>query len=42
MSLYILIPFFFLIFAFVIRMPIGLGMLVGSIAYFLALSLIHI
>jgi tripartite ATP-independent transporter DctM subunit len=39
MSLYILIPFFFLIFAFVIRMPIGLGMLVGSIAYFLAKGL---
>jgi tripartite ATP-independent transporter DctM subunit len=36
MSWYLLIPFFFLIVAFVIRMPVGLGMLVGSIAYFFA------
>lgn len=36
MSWYIIIPFAFLIFTFVIRMPIGLGMLAGSIAYFLA------
>ncbi len=36
MSWYLAIPFVFLIFAFVIRMPIGLGMLIGSIAYFLA------
>jgi len=39
MSWYILIPFFFLVLAFVIRMPIGFGMLVGSIAYFLAKGL---
>ena len=39
MSWYILIPFAFLIFAFVIRMPIGLGMIAGSIAYFLAKGL---
>ncbi len=36
MSLYLLIPFFFFVLAFVIRMPIGLGMILGSIAYFLA------
>jgi tripartite ATP-independent transporter DctM subunit len=36
MSWYLLIPFVVLIIAFVIRMPIGLGMLVGSVAYFLA------
>ncbi|TFG63485.1 MAG: TRAP transporter large permease [Spirochaetales bacterium] len=35
MSWYLLIPFIILIIAFVIRMPIGLGMLIGSIAYFL-------
>jgi tripartite ATP-independent transporter DctM subunit len=39
MSWYLLIPFAFLLFAFVIRMPIGFGMLVGSIAYFLAKGL---
>lgn len=39
MSWYIVIPFAVLIFAFVIRMPIGLGMLAGSIAYFLAKGL---
>ncbi|UCF99541.1 MAG: TRAP transporter large permease [Spirochaetaceae bacterium] len=39
MSWYLLIPFAFLILAFVIRMPIGLGMLAGSIAYFLAKGL---
>jgi tripartite ATP-independent transporter DctM subunit len=39
MSWYILIPFAFLIFAFAIRMPIGLGMLAGSIAYFIAKGL---
>jgi len=36
MSWYILIPFFFLFLAFIIRMPIGFGMIIGSIAYFLA------
>jgi len=36
MSWYLLIPFLILILAFVIRMPIGMGMLVGSIAYFVA------
>jgi tripartite ATP-independent transporter DctM subunit len=36
MSWYLLIPFAFLIFAFVIRMPIGFGMLVGAFAYFFA------
>jgi tripartite ATP-independent transporter DctM subunit len=39
MSWYVAIPFVVLILAFVIRMPIGLGMLVGSIAYFLAKGL---
>jgi tripartite ATP-independent transporter DctM subunit len=39
MSWYLIIPFFFLVFAFVIRMPIGLGMLAGSIAYFMAKGL---
>jgi tripartite ATP-independent transporter DctM subunit len=39
MSWYLLIPFAFLVIAFVIRMPIGLGMLAGSIAYFLAKGL---
>ena len=39
MSWYLIIPFFFLIFAFVIRMPIGLGMLAGSIAYYMAKGL---
>lgn len=36
MSWYLIIPFFVLIIAFVLRMPIGFGMLVGSIAYYLA------
>jgi tripartite ATP-independent transporter DctM subunit len=36
MSWYLAIPFVVLMLAFVIRMPIGLGMLVGAIAYFLA------
>lgn len=36
MSWYLAIPFAFLILAFVLRMPIGLGMLVGSVAYFVA------
>jgi tripartite ATP-independent transporter DctM subunit len=36
MSWYLAIPFVFLILAFVIRMPIGFGMLIGSIAYFMA------
>lgn len=36
MSWYLLIPFVFLIGAFLIRMPIGWGMLAGCIAYFLA------
>jgi tripartite ATP-independent transporter DctM subunit len=39
MSWYLIIPFAFLLLAFVIRMPIGLGMLAGSIAYFLAKGL---
>ena len=39
MSWYLIIPFFFLVFAFVIRMPIGLGMLAGSIAYYIAKGL---
>jgi tripartite ATP-independent transporter DctM subunit len=39
MSWYLAIPFAFLILAFVLRMPIGLGMLIGSIAYFLAKGL---
>jgi tripartite ATP-independent transporter DctM subunit len=39
MSWYLLIPFFFLIVAFLLRMPIGLGMLAGSIAYCLAKGL---
>ncbi len=34
MSWNLFIPFAFLLVAFLIRMPIGLGMLVGSIAYF--------
>jgi tripartite ATP-independent transporter DctM subunit len=36
MSWYLAIPFFFLILAFVLRMPIGLGLIVGSMAYFVA------
>jgi len=36
MSWYLFIPFGILIIAFIIRMPIGLGMFVGSIAYYLA------
>jgi tripartite ATP-independent transporter DctM subunit len=39
MSWYLLIPFSFLIVAFALRMPIGLGMLAGSIAYYLAKGL---
>lgn len=39
MSWYLAIPFAFLILAFVLRMPIGLGMLVGSFAYFFAKGL---
>jgi tripartite ATP-independent transporter DctM subunit len=39
MSWYLAIPFAFLILAFLLRMPIGLGMLVGAIAYFLAKGL---
>jgi tripartite ATP-independent transporter DctM subunit len=39
MSWYLIIPFFFLVFAFVIRMPIGLGMLAGAIAYYMAKGL---
>lgn len=35
MSLYLLIPFFFFVLALIIRMPIGFGMILGSIAYFL-------
>ena len=35
MSVYLLIPFAFLLFAFLIRMPIGWGMLSGCVAYFL-------
>ena len=36
MSWYLAIPFVVLILAFIIRMPIGFGMLIGSILYFLA------
>jgi tripartite ATP-independent transporter DctM subunit len=36
MSWYLAIPFVVLIIAFIIRMPIGFGMLIGSIMYFLA------
>lgn len=39
MSWYIVIPFAFLFLAFIIRMPIGFGMLIGSIMYFLAKGL---
>ena len=39
MSWYLIIPFAFLIVAFALRMPIGLGMLAGSIAYYLAKGL---
>jgi len=39
MSWYLIIPFGILIIAFIIRMPIGLGMFVGSIAYYLAKGL---
>jgi tripartite ATP-independent transporter DctM subunit len=39
MTWYLLIPFVFLIAAFIIRMPIGFGMLAGSIAYYLARGL---
>lgn len=35
MTWYLLIPFAFLILAFIIKMPIGLGMLFGSVLYFL-------
>ena len=39
MSWYLIIPFAFLLVAFLLRMPIGLGMLAGSIAYCLAKGL---
>jgi tripartite ATP-independent transporter DctM subunit len=39
MSWYLAIPFAFLFLAFVIRMPIGFSMLIGSIAYFVAKGL---
>jgi tripartite ATP-independent transporter DctM subunit len=39
MTWYLAIPFVALILAFIIRMPIGLGMFVGAIAYFLAKGL---
>jgi len=39
MSWYVLIPFLFLIVSFIIRMPIGFGMLAGSIAYYFAKGL---
>ena len=39
MSWYLAIPFLFLIISFIIRMPIGFGMIVGAIAYFLAKGL---
>lgn len=39
MSWYLIIPFAILTISFIIRMPIGLGMLVGSIVYFLAKGL---
>ncbi len=38
-SWYVLIPFAILIIAFIIRMPIGYGMIIGSVAYFLAKGL---
>ncbi|MGI6777407.1 MAG: TRAP transporter large permease [Acetivibrionales bacterium] len=36
MTWYFLIPFIFLILAFILRIPIGFGMFMGTIAYFLA------
>ena len=42
MSWYLFIPFGILIIAFIIRMPIGLGMFVGSIAYYFSDYLIPI
>lgn len=36
MTWYIIIPFLFLIIAFIIKMPIAWGMLIGSVVYFLA------
>jgi tripartite ATP-independent transporter DctM subunit len=36
MTPYLLIPFAFLVFAFIIRMPLGFGMVLGVITYFLA------
>ena len=36
MSWYLLIPFVFLIIAFLIRMPIGWGMMAGCVIYFWA------
>ena len=36
MTEYIIIPFVFLIMAFLIKMPIGWGMFIGCIAYFMA------
>ena len=36
MSWYLLIPFAFLLLSFIIRMPIGWGMFIGCIVYFLA------
>lgn len=36
MSWYVLIPFGFLFLSFILHMPIGLGMFVGTIAYYLA------
>ena len=35
MSWYILIPFAFLVLAFLIKLPIGWGMFAGCVAYFL-------
>lgn len=39
MSWYLVIPFAFLFLAFIIRMPIGFSMLIGSIVYFMAKGL---
>jgi tripartite ATP-independent transporter DctM subunit len=36
MTPYLLIPFVFLVLAFIFRMPLGFGMLVGGVLYFLA------
>jgi tripartite ATP-independent transporter DctM subunit len=35
MTAYLIIPFIFLLLAFILKMPLGYGMLAGSVAYFL-------